>query len=326
MDRRHATAVLAALLGFPSLLRAQRHAGPVIGFLESGSPAAFVDRLAAFRKGLGENGYVEGRNLTIEHRWAEGRYERLPEFAADLVKRGVSVIAATGSPNTARAAQAATKVIPIVFANGGDPVKLGLVPSLSHPGGNATGVSFFNSTLLAKRIELVRQLLPKAKVAAIIVNPNNPNTPADLKELQDAAKSFGLQALILNATDAGELESVFHQAAQNHSDAILVHNDAYFSTLTKQFAGLATRSGIPTIYYLREFVMAGGLLSYGTNIVDMYREAGIYVAKILKGAKPGELPILFPTKFEFIVNLKTAKALNVVIPQSILVRADEVIE
>jgi putative ABC transport system substrate-binding protein len=326
LDRRRALAVLALTLGFPLALHAQRATTPTIGFLESGSPAAFVGRLAAFRKGLAENGYVEGRNLKIEYRWAEGQYDRLPAYASELVERGVAVIAATGSPNTAGAAQAATKTIPIVFANGGDPVKLGLVASLSNPGGNSTGVCFFNSALLEKRIELVRQLLPKARLAAIIVNPKNPNTPADLKQLEIAASNFGLHTLILNVTSEEQLGTAFCEAAQHHSDAILVHNDTYFSTLTKKFAALANQSAIPAIYFLRDFVVAGGLISYGTNVVDMYREAGIYTAKILKGAKPGELPVLLPTKFEFIVNLRTAKILNITIPQAILIRADEVIE
>ena len=306
---------------------AQQQTRPkIIGFLESGSPAAFHERLAAFRSGLNQHGYVEGKNITIEYRWAEGQYDRLPAFASDLVQRDVAVIVATGSPNTARAAQAATTTIPIVFANGGDPLKLGLVSSLNRPSGNSTGVSFFNSALLAKRIELARDLLPKAKRVGIIVNPNNSNTPSDIAELQAAAKSVGLQTLILNATSEAELDPAFNLARQNLSDVILVNNDAYFSTLTLKFAEIALRSRIPVIYYLRDFVTAGGLISYGTNIVDMYREAGLYAAKILNGIKPADIPVLMPSKFEFIVNLKTAKALGITIPPSVLVRANEVIE
>lgn len=326
LDPRSSRALAVVLFAFASLLHAQQPAPAKIGFLESGSPAAFGERIAAFRKGLAENGYVEGRNLTIEYRWAEGNYDRLPSYARELVETGVSVIAATGSPNTARAAQAATRTIPIVFANGGDPLKLGLVASLSKPVGNSTGVSFFNSILLEKRVELVRQLLPKAHLIAIIVNPKNPNTPADIGQLEGAAKIFELRTLILNATDESQLESVFQQASRNRADAILVHNDAYFSTLAKRFAALANQSGIPAIYYLKDFVTAGGLISYGTNIVGMYREAGIYTAKILRGGKAADMPVLFPTQFEFVINLKTAKALQMNIPQSVLIRADEVIE
>jgi putative ABC transport system substrate-binding protein len=326
LNRRHTVLGVAALVVFSAAPYAQPHETPVVGFLESGSPTAFVDRLTAFRRGLAEHGYVEGKNVIIEYRWAEGQYDRLPAFARDLVKKGVSVIAATGSPNTARAAQAATRTIPIVFANGGDPLKLGLVSSLRKPGGNSTGVSFFSSTLLEKRMELVRQLLPRAKLVAIIVNPNNPVTSSDLSNLESTANSVGLQVVILNATNEEDLEPVFSEAARNHADAILVHNDAYFSTLTRQFAAAANRSGIPAIFHLRDFVTAGGLASYGTNHLDMYREAGSYVAKILKGAKPSDLPVLLPTKFEFIVNLRTAEALNLKVPKSVLVRADELIE
>jgi len=326
LNHGHTVLGVAALAFFSAAIHAQRPATPTIGFLESGSPAAFVDRLAAFRRGLAENGYVEGKNLVIEYRWAEGHYDRLPAFAAELVKKGVSVIAATGSPNTARAAQAATKTIPIVFANGGDPLKLGLVSSLGKPDGNSTGVSFFSSTLLEKRMELVRQLLPKAKLVAIVVNPNNPVTASDLKHLKSAATSFGLQTLILNVATEAQLEPAFREAARNHPDAIVVHNDAYFSTLTKQFVAAANRTAIPAIYHLRDFVTAGGLISYGTNHPEMYRQAGVYAARMLKGTKPTDLPVLFPTKFEFIVNLKTAKALNIKVPESVLIRADEIIE
>jgi putative ABC transport system substrate-binding protein len=326
IGRRELMLALAGAATSPFALRAQQLALPIIGFLESGSPEAFVGRLAKFRAGLAERGYTEDGNVKIEYRWAEGHYDRLPMFVSDLVSRGVKVIAATGSPNTAMAAQAATNIIPIVFANGGDPVRLGLVRSLSRPTGNATGVSFFNSALVAKRLQIVRELFPTARLLGLIVNPNNPNTVTDIADAQGAAAALGMQIVVAPAGAETDFDSAFVGLIGERASAIVINNDAFFSTQNDRFLKLSTRYRIPTIHYLRSFVAAGGLFSYGTDIEDMYREAGTYVARILAGAKPTELPVMLPTKFQFAVNLKTAKALGLEIPATLLVRANEVIE
>jgi len=299
---------------------------PVIGFLESGSLAEFADRVNAFREGLRKFGYIEGETVKVEYRFANGHYGQLPSMASDLVGRQVAVLVATGSPNSAQAAQAATQTIPIVFANGGDPVKLRLVSTVNRPGGNTTGVTFFNSSLAPKRMELVRELLPKATIVGVLVNPRNPNTEADIKVLQAAGRSVGLDVLIVNAVSDSDFEPAFTAFAQRHVDATIINNDAFFSTQPGPIVEIAARRAIPTIYYLRNFVAAGGLVSYGTNIIDMYRETGAYTGRILKGVKPTDLPVLFPSKFEFVLNLKTAKTLGLDIHTSILLRADEVIE
>jgi putative ABC transport system substrate-binding protein len=327
MRRREFITLLGgAAAGWPLTVRAQQPAMPVIGFLDSGSPVAFAARVAAFRRGLNEVGYVEGQNVAIEFRWAEGQYDRLPAMAADLVRRQVVVIAATGSPNSAQAAQAATKSIPIVFANAGDPVKLGLVPSLKRPGGNATGVSYFNSPLGSKRLELVRKLVPTAKVIGFLVNPNNPNAESDTKDTEAAGGVIGAQIAVLKASSESDIDATFAAFAQQRPDALLVNTDAFFSSRNGQFAALAARYAIPTIYYWRDFVTSGGLVSYGADITDAYRLAGTYTGRILKGAKPAELPVLLPTKFELVINLKTAKALGLTVPPTLLALVDEVIE
>jgi len=299
---------------------------PIIGFLDSGSPAVFADRVAAFRRGLGETGHVEGRNVGIEYRWADGQYDRLPALAADLVGRQVAVIAATGSPNSAQAANAATATIPIVFANGGDPVKLGLVRSLNHPGGNLTGVSYFLSELGPKRLELLHELVPRATVIAYLVNPTNPVTESDTKNIQTGADALRQQIRMLTASSERDLDAAFATLIQQRSDALLVNNDAFFSSRANQIVTLAAQHAVPTIYYLRDFVVAGGLVSYGASVADGYRQVGIYAGRILKGEKPADLPVMQPTRFELVINLKTAKALNLEIPPLVRALANEVIE
>jgi putative ABC transport system substrate-binding protein len=276
MKRREFIALLGGAAAWPLAVRAQQPQMPVIGFLDSGSPAAFAERVAAFRRGLNEAGYVEGRDVAIEYRWAEGHYDRLPTMAADLVGRQMAVIVATGSPNSAKAAQGATKTIPIVFANGGDPIKLGLVSSLSNPGGNATGVSYFNSPLGSKRLELVRNLIPTAAVICFLVNPNNPNADSDTKDTEAAAGVIGAKIAVLKAGSESEIDAAFAASVQLRPDALLVNNDAFFSSRNGQLVALAARYSTPTIYSQRDYVMAGGLASYGTNITEGYRGAGTY--------------------------------------------------
>jgi putative ABC transport system substrate-binding protein len=286
----------------------------------------FAPLVAAVRQGLSETGYVEGQNVAIEYRWAEGHYDRLPALAADLIARKVDLIVATGGAASARAAKTATLTIPIVFTTGSDPVESGLVDSLARPGGNITGVSILNVELIPKRIELISELVPEARVIAVLVNPNNAGTEPMIRDVPEVAHAKGVQLPILKASTQSEIDTAFTSLDQLHAGALVVAPDPFFGTRHDQLLVLASRHAIPAIYAWREFVTAGGLISYGTSLVVAYRQVGTYVGKILKGAKPADLPVQQPTTFELVVNLKTAKALGLTIPQSILGRADEVIE
>jgi putative ABC transport system substrate-binding protein len=297
---------------------------PVVGYLSGGSPNSSVPFAAAFREGLNEAGYAEGRNVAIEYCWAEGRYDQAAPLAAELVGRRVAVIVASGGPASAVAAKAATTSIPIVFVSGTDPVKSGLVASLSRPGGNLTGATFFATTLAAKRLQLLHELVPTAVELAVLVNPSNPNTEPQMVELQEAARTLGLSLAVLNATTETEIDAAF--TALNQRSALLVSGDTFFNTRRDQLATRAARFAVPAIYEFREYVLAGGLISYASRLADSYRQAGIYVGRILRGEKPADLPVVQPTKFELVVNLKAAREIALAVPPSILARADEIIE
>jgi putative tryptophan/tyrosine transport system substrate-binding protein len=328
MRRREFIALLggAASAASPLAAHAQQSAMPVIGYLHSASADTFVSLTADFRAGLEETGFVEGRTVTIEYRWAEGRYDRLPALAAELVGSRVDVIFATGSTAPALAAKAATTTIPIVFVAGGDPIRVGLVPSLSRPGGNVTGITFIASLLVPKRLEILYQLIPSATAIAALVNPNYPDVDLQMRELQDAGAAIKQGIQIVRAGTESDIGAAFATLARQHADALLVANDPFFASQRDQIVALAARHGIPVIYSGREFVAAGGLIGYGASLADAYRQGGIYTGRVLKGAKPADLPVLQPTKFEMVINLKTASTLGLTVPQSVLARADEVIE
>ena len=326
MQRREFITLFASTAAWPLAARAQESAMPVIGFLSSRSPAEAQPAVNAFRSGLGEVGYFEGKNVTIEFRWAEGRYDRLPALATELVDRRVSVIAATGGEVSALAAKAATTTIPIVFTAGSDAVGSGLVSSINRPGGNITGVNLFYTEMGAKRLELLRLLIPNARTIAMLVNPNNPTTSTDQKNMLVAARSIGAQLSVFAASDESALERAFALMVEQKNLALLIGDDPFLFSQRDQLVRLSARHAIPTIYFSREFVDAGGLISYGTSITNGYRQAGVYVGRILKGDRAGDLPVLQPTKFELIINLKTAKALGIDIPPTLLAAADEVIE
>jgi putative ABC transport system substrate-binding protein len=321
---------LATLLGgaavWPLMARAQRSTMPVIGFLSGRSPGESESVEAAFRQGLKESGYVEGQNVHIAFRWAEGRYDRLPALVASLVDIRVAVIAAAGGQAVSLAAKAATSTIPIVFVSGEDPVKHGLVASLNRPGGSATGVSMFLSEMEAKRLALLHELVPTATMIGVIVNPSSPSIDTQLQGVNSAARALGRQIQIVNATNERELDAAFASLAQSKAGALLIASNAYFTSRRDQIVALAAQRAIPAIYDQREFPMAGGLVSYGTNLSDSYRLMGVYTGKILKGEKPTDLPVQQSTKFELVINLKTAKTLGLDVPPALSARADEVIE
>ena len=300
---------------------------PVIGFLHPTSPDPHADRMHAFRQGLKNTGYVEGESVTIEYRWAEGQLDRLPVLAAELVLRKVAVITTIGGATPAFAAKAATTTIPIVFVVAEDPVRLGLVASLARPGGNLTGINFFNAELVAKRLELLRELVPAATRVAVLVNPANATTTeTTLRDAEPAARAMGLQIQLLNASTNREIDAAFATLARERPDALFVGGDAFFTVRRVQLAQLATLHKIPAIYASREHAEAGGLLSYGTSFPDTYRQLGIYTGRILKGAKPADLPVVQSTKFELVINAQTARMLGIEVPPTLLARADEVIE
>jgi putative ABC transport system substrate-binding protein len=328
MRRRDFGSLLGGMAAFTTWsppLNAQQTATPLIGFLNAGAPDPSALAAAALRQGLSETGYVEGQNLEIESRWAEGRLDRLPALAADLVGRKVDVIVAIADP-AAHAAKNATSTIPIVFVAGDDAVRQGLVASLARPGGNLTGVSFLTAELHPKRFELLSELVPQAKVIALLVNPNFPATERVIRDMQEAARAKGLQLHILNASTESEIDAAFASLVQQQAGALLVGTDPFFLNRREQIVALAARHAVPAIYEFRQYATAGGLISYGASITAVNRQIGIYAGRILKGAKPADLPVLQPTTFELVINLKTAKALGLTIPPSILTRADEVIE
>jgi len=315
-----------AVIAWPLTAHAQQPAMPVIGWLSARSPAEAASVLQAFRQGLGQVGYFEGKNVTIEYRWAEGRYDRLPALAAELVSRQVTVIAATGGEPSPLAAKAATTTIPIVCTLGGDPVATGLVASLSRPGGNITGTTIMAVEMGSKRLDLARQLVPSTTAVAMLINPTFPTASAEAREVQDAARSFGIHINLLNASTESEIDAAFTTIVEQKNGALIIGTDPFLLGRRDQLVRLAARHVVPTIYFLREFVEAGGLLSYGPNIANGYRQAGVYTGLILDGANPAVLPIVRPTQFLLYLNIKTAKTLGLQIPPLLLALADEVIE
>ena len=311
---------------WPLATRAQQPAMPVIGFLNPTSPDGMTDRLRAFRQGLKDTGYVEGENVSIEYRWAENQIDRLPELAAELVRRRVAVIAASGGPSSAFAAKAATTTIPIVFGVGDDPVKIGLVASLGRPGGNLTGINFFASELAAKRLDLLRAMVPAAARVAVLVDPTFTLTESLVRDTETAARAMGLQIQVLNASTSREINAVFASFVRARPDALVVGTGPFFASRSVQLALLAGRYGVPAIFGTRLFAEAGGLMNYGASLTDAYRQVGVYTGRILKGAKPADLPVVQSSKFELVINAETARMLGLTVPDNLLAAADEVIE
>lgn len=325
MERRSFLALIAGGAASPCAALAQRSAIPFIGFLSSGAPNERMHLVEAFRQGLKESGYVDGKDIAIEYRWAEGRYDRLPSMAKELAQRQVAVLVTTGGPAPALAAKAATTTIPIVFTGGVDPVQLGLVKSLSRPGGNATGIYNIAAALAPKRFEILRDLVPSATKVAYLFNPQSPN-PRYVKEIQAVADASRVQLETFQATNEDEIEAAFAAAKKAGAGALVVHTDAVFVTRRDKLVWLAARHAIPAIYPFREFAQAGGLISYGADLRDIYRQAGVYTGRVLKGAKPAELPVLQASKFEMLLNLKTARKLGLNVSREFLARVDELIE
>jgi len=326
MKRRDFISLLGgAAFAWPVAGRAQQPGMPVIGFLSAVSPGPFAQRVAAFQRGLNEAGYVEGRNVAIESRWAEEKYDRLPALAADLVGRRVALIV-TYTDAAALAAKAATKTIPIVFINGGDPVRAGIVSSLNRPGENVTGASFFGVDLAPKQLALLHEIVPHASVIAHLVDQNVPDAVTQLPAMQEAARVLGLRLVVLRVRTANDIDAAFATIVRERAGALVVGTGALLTNRRKEIIGLAARHTLPAIYPFREFTADGGLISYGNNVSDTFREGGVYAGRILKGARPADLPVILPTKFEFVLNLKTAKAMGIKVPLAVAGRADEVIE
>ena len=327
LNRRESIALVGGAAAWPLVAHAQQTAMPVIGFLGTISPDRWASRLHAFRQGLSETGYVEGRNVGIEYRWAEGQNDRLPAVAADLVRRQVRVIATPESTPAAFAAKAATTTIPIVFSVGVDPVAVGLVASLNRPGGNLTGVTNLNAEILPKRLELMHELVPTATTIALLVNPSNPLVAeTESRDAQTAARTLGLQLHVLHASTDRDFDTVFASLAQMRAVALVINTDVFFNSRSEQLAALALRHTVPAIFQYREFVASGGLMSYGTSTTDVFHQVGIYTSRLLRGESPADLPVQQVTKIELIINLKTARTLGLTVPLSLLGRADEVIE
>jgi putative ABC transport system substrate-binding protein len=327
MRRRDFITLLGSAATWPLVARAQQPVMPVVAFLRTGSADANARFADAFRKGLNEIGYVEGQNVTVEYHWLEGQNNLLPALMADLLHRHVAVIATIGTAQVALAAKAATATIPIVFGESQDPVQLGLVTSLAQPGGNATGINFFNSEVAAKRLRLLHELVPKAVRIAVLVNPANATTTESvLREVKEAAPTLGLQLQILNASTIGEIDAAFATLQRERPDALFVAPDAFFVSRRAQFITMTARDRTPATYSVRDYVEAGGLMSYGTDFADAFRQVGVYTGSILKGTKPAALPVLQSTKFEFVINLQTARALGIEVPPGVFSIADEVIE
>jgi putative tryptophan/tyrosine transport system substrate-binding protein len=327
MKRREFITLLGGAAAWPLAASAQQPAMPVIGLLDPRSPDTLADVLLAFHRGLKETGYVEGENVTMSYRWAGNQIDRLPELATELVRRRVEVIVATGAIASALAAKAATATIPIVFSVPDDPVKLGLVASLARPGGNMTGINFFNAELVAKRLELLRVLVPTANRVAVLANPADPVPAASrLRDLEPAARAMGLQIQVINVSTSREIDVAFATLVRERSDALFVSTDSFFLSRRAQLVNLASRHAMPTTYSSRQFAEIGGLMSYGTNIADAWRQIGVYAGRVLKGAKPADLPVVQASKFELVINHQTARMLGLTVPPSLLASADEVIE
>jgi putative tryptophan/tyrosine transport system substrate-binding protein len=326
MKRREFVALVGGAAAWPLAVRAQQPAMPVVGYLSTGTPSSSAELVGAFRKSLEELGFLEHRNIAIEYRWVEGQYDRLPQLVADLIHRDVAVIAATGGARAAIAVKQSDTKIPVVFQIGGDPVALGLVASLNRPGGNMTGVVSQNVQLMPKRLELLHELLPAARTIGVLANPSNRTTEGELEEIRAAASRLALEIRVIQAASDGEFDQAFAALRQIHSDGLLIVADGLFNSRSEQLAKFALRDRLPAIYQFPEFAAAGGLMSYGGSDKDQYRQVGIYVGRILKGEKPDNLPVVQSTKVELVINLATAKALNIKFPISLLGRADEVIE